>query len=138
MERVIVTVQRYNDSQVRDIEIPVDISAETLLREISLTLGWNDACELYAEPPGRVLSPSETLLQAGVWDGARLTFRPLGTTGFRPGGSSPSAPPDRPPDQGPVKGWRPLDASGPSAPSSSQPPQPTPSGGFVWKRVDED
>lgn len=137
MERVIVTVQRYNDSQVRDIEIPVDMPVESLLREISLAFGWSDHYEIYADPPGRLLSRGETLLQAGVWDGAWLTFQPSGTTGSRPGGPSPSALPDRPPDQGPVTGWRPLDVSGPATPSS-QPSQPAPSGGFVWKQVDED
>ncbi|MGQ9468157.1 MAG: hypothetical protein ACUVSG_11060, partial [Anaerolineae bacterium] len=101
-------------------------------------LGWNDACELYAEPPGRVLSPGETLLQAGVWDGARLIFQPPGTASSPQRGPSPSVPPDRPPDQGPVTGWRPLDVSGPPTTPSPSSPQPTPSGGFVWQRIDED
>lgn len=135
MERVIVTVQLYNDSQVRDIEIPVDMPVESLLREIPLAFGWSDHYEIYAEPPGRVLSRGETLLQAGVWDGARLTFQPTGIPTRQGGPPPPSVPP---PTQGPVKGWRPLDTSGPSAPSSPQPPQPTPSGGFLWKQVDED
>lgn len=134
MERVIITVRRYNDSQVRDIEVPVDIPVEVLLREIPPAFGWSDHYEIYAEPPGQVLSPGETLLQARLWDGARLTFRPSSTPTWQGGPPSPSV---QPPAQGPVTGWRPLDVSGPSAPSS-QPPQPTSSGGFVWKRVDED
>lgn len=138
MERVIVTIQRSHDSQAWDIEIPVETPVETLLREISLALGWNDACELYAEPPGRVLAPGETLLQAGVWDGARLTFQPLGATSFPQRWLSPSVPPDQPPDQGPVTGWRPLDVSGPPTISPPSSPQPTSSGGFIWRRIDED
>lgn len=140
MERVIVTIERYNDRQSRDVEIPGNLSADVLLREIPPAFGWGNTYEIYADPPGRVLASSETLFQAGVWDGARLIFLPPGLSSWsRSPSPFPDQPlPQQPPEQGPVIGWRGLDTSTPSAPAPSQPSQPTPSGGFLWKRIDED
>jgi len=137
VERVIVSLIRRGEGKELDLEVPVDIPAGALVQEIALALGWDDCSEIYADPPGRVLQPSETLAQAGVWDGARLFLQPRGMAG---GPSSPPAPP-APGGEGPVQGWRPLDlgqAPGASPPTPPGPPSPSPSGGFVWRRVDED
>ncbi len=137
MERIIVSLSRRGDGQELDLEVPVDLPVGTLIQEIGLALGWGDRGEIYADPPGRILYPHETLAQAGVWDGARLLFQEQGY-----GGPPPSPPRSTPPGgEGPVRGWRPLDlgqppiSSSPPAPDTSSPPS---SGGFVWKRVDED
>lgn len=137
MERVIVSVKRKGDSQARDLEVPVEMTAEALVQEISLALGWGSGYEIYAVPPERVLSPHETLAQAGVWDGAWLVLQPAGSA--PPGGfSPPPAPTPVPPDpRGPVRGWRPLGVAPPVA-APQETPSPPPSGGFTWRRVDED
>ncbi|MFN3761979.1 MAG: EsaB/YukD family protein [Anaerolineae bacterium] len=131
MERVIVSLSRRREEGELDLEVPADILVGTLTQEIALALGWGDRGEIYADPPGRILYPHETLAQAGVWDGARLLFQEQGYGGPQrlPGG------------EGPVRGWRSLDLGEPPISSSSHAPDtssPPPSGGFVWKRVDED
>lgn len=135
MEHVIVTVKREGEAQVRDLEVPVEMNAETLVHEITLSLGWGGGYEIYAVPPERVLNPRETLAQAGVWDGAWLVFKPSGSA--PKGGFSSTPTPVAPPSIGPVGGWRPLDIT-PSPTASQETPPPQPSGGFAWKRVDED
>ncbi len=140
MERVIVTVRRESDAWERDLDIPADIPVEVLVREICLAMGWSDVYEVYADSQKRVLQPGETPVQAGIWDGDVLTFQSPGKRSRRASSSLPlSRPPHHPPSgSGPVKGWRPLGTPGQSAPSQDEPTPPSPSGGFVWKRVDDD
>ncbi len=131
MERVIVSLSRRREEGELDLEVPADIPVGTLVQEIALALGWRDQGQIYADPPGRILYPYETLAQAGVWDGARLLFQEQGD----------GSPPRLPGGEGPVQGWRPLDLGQPPISSSSPAPDtssPPSSGGFVWKRVDED
>lgn len=129
MERVIVSLSRRGEGRELDLEVPIDLPVGTLIQEIGLALGWGEG-EIYVDPPGRVLRPRETLAQAGVRDGARLLFQDVGSHGGPP-------PPE---GEGPLRGWKPLDMGQP--PISSPPPtpdtSPPSSGGFVWKRVDED
>lgn len=139
MERVIVSIAGPAKGEL-DLEVPADIPVSALIQEMALALGWDIQGGLYADPPGRVLSLHEALAQAGVWDGARLVFQTQGSYGSPP--PSPlSSPP--PPGRGesPVQGWRPLDLEQlpvSPAPSAPEPPSPPSTGGFVWKRVDED
>ncbi len=138
MERIIVTVQRRGESQECDLELPADLSAEALVRELSLAWGWRESYEVYAQPPDRLLAPHETLAQARVWDGARLILHPSGMGRSAPQGavSPPQASSAPSPPGGPVKGWRPL---GVTVGQPSVEPEPPPSsGGYTWKRVDED
>lgn len=135
MECVIVTVKREGEAQVRDLEVPVEMTTETLIQEITLSLGWGGGYEIYAVPPERVLNPHETLAQAGVWDGSWLVFQPVGST---PTNSFPSASaPIHKPVSGPVRDWRPLDIA-PAPIPSQEIPLPPLSGGFTWKRLDDD
>jgi len=138
MERIIVTVQRRGESQECDLEVPADLSAEALVRELSLAWGWGEIYEVYAQPPDHLLAPHESLAQAGVWDGARLILQPAGAGRPAPqeAGAPTQVPPLSPPPPGPVKGWRPL---GVTVGQPSVEPEPPPSsGGYTWKRVDED
>jgi len=138
MERIIVTVKRQDESQERDLELPADLSAEALIHELSLAWGLRESHEVYAQPPDRLLAPHETLAQAGVWDGARLILRPSGEgwSATRGAVAPPQAPSLSPPLQGPVKGWRPLGVTAGQPPAAPEPPPS--SGGYTWKRVDED
>lgn len=137
MESVIVTVKRQGEAQVRDLEVPLDITAGELAQQMAAAFGWSSDYQVYAAPPERVLPPQETLLQAGVWDGAWLVFQPAGTPA-QSGGLTAASPPPGPapqPDK-PVGGWIPLGVSTSSTPPDEAPPPS--SGGFVWKQIDED
>ncbi len=79
MDRVIVTVAREGEAQARDLDLPADVPAGELAALVAAVLQWNGLGAGYtirAVPPGRVLGAHETLLDAGVWDGARLIFEP--------------------------------------------------------------
>lgn len=139
MERIIVSISRPGQGEL-DLEVPVNLPSSVLIQEMALALGWDIREGLYADPPGRVMAPSETFAQAGVWDGARLFFQSPGDSSGPP--PPPPPPPPHPPNgEGPVRGWRPLDLGQPPTPSSPQAPDaasPLSSGGFAWKRIDED
>ncbi len=136
MERIIVSLSRRGEERELDLEIPADLPAGVLIREIAMALGWDEQGEIYADPPGRVLHPREALAQAGAWDGARLLFQEGG------GYAGPPQPPPPPGEgEGPIRRWRPLDLGQPPvspAPSASDISPPPSSGGFVWKQIDED
>ncbi len=146
MDTAIISVIRFGEQQERDLEVPTGIPVADLKREICLALGWDANLEVYAAPPERVLSPVETLAQAGVRDGAFLVFHPQGTRPsysltisigpFTESSTTPAPPTYSPPAEGPVKGWRSLD--GIPIPQSPEPPPPAKSGGFEWKRIDQD
>lgn len=140
MERVIVTVRHAGDGQSVDMELPANLSVEALQSEIMFTLGWSGDLEVYANPPGRVLEPNETLAEAGVWDGTFLIFQPVGKSSRgrerHPERPSRVARPARSKQDSPVAGWHPLDL--PAATEEKPPDSPPASGGFIWKQVDED
>jgi hypothetical protein len=129
MDRIIITVKRQGESQEYDLELPADLSAEALVRELSLIWGWKEAYEVYAQPPGRLLAPHETLAQTGVWDGARLLLQP-------PRAAVSSQTPSPLTQEGPVVRWRPLGVAIEQPPA--EPESPPSSGGYTWKRVDQD
>lgn len=140
MEKVIVTVLSADEGHSLDLELPTNLPVDALRREIVLALGWSDNLQVFANPPGRVLEPSETLAQAEAWDGAFLIFQPVGSPSPRGGKQpvipSPAPSPARSKGDSPVTGWLPLDlpAAAEEKPSNSPPA----SDGFIWKQVDED
>lgn len=78
MSTVIVTVKSAN-TLGKDYEIPLEMSATNIIRSLAeaLKLPANTAAVTYrimAQPPGRYLSPEESLAEAGVWDGAVLNI----------------------------------------------------------------
>ena len=155
MQRVIVTVKRQNEARVRDLEVPAEVEAELLSRMIAQTLRWDSdpagqpvEYDILAVPPGRVLTPHESLAEAGVWDGAWLVFQQVGAV-------SPLSPPENAQGMespvagdGPVIGWRPLGIELPAgfeeqSPDTELPDDRKPeqdegpvSDGFAWKKLD--
>lgn len=142
MERVIVTVKGAHETRGRDLEVPAEVEAVRLVSLLTQALQWDGAIgggsvpyTIYAEPPGRVLRPTETLADAGVWDGAWLILQPVG---------SETKPPPQPvtgpigPAEGPVKGWKDLGIPVPKTQKSPSPDGPSDENrsGYVWKQLD--
>ncbi len=146
MQRVIVTVKRQDEAQMRDLELPSDVEAGRLAEMVAQALRWDTDMagqpvryEIMAEPPGRTLQPHESLEAAGVWDGAWLIFQPSGALGGlrrqAPSGRGPAT--GQPPVTGPMTGWRPLGIDLPTGPAPEDEETPSDKGGFVWKQLDE-
>jgi hypothetical protein len=152
MERVIVTVKKYQETRVRDLDIPTGLEAGKLSEIIASALHWDQDSSgsavryrIEAEPPGRVLENSETLVAAGVCDGAWLTFITDDDLKARRGQDAQSQQsPKKPapqPSPSPVSRWKPLgiDHSGGDESGKTQTPtEPKSKGGFVWKEFDVD
>jgi hypothetical protein len=142
MQRVIVTVKRQGEAQVRDLEVPAEIDSESLSKMIAEALRWESdpsgqpiEYEIMAEPPGRVLAPQESLAEAGAWDGAWLVFQPISEEPPPP--PSPRSDTPSPPIDGPVIGWRPLDIDLPTEGEQSERGEtPSEVTEFVWKQLD--
>ena len=151
MERVIVTVKKYKETRVRDLDIPAGLEAGELAEIIAKALHWDQdpaggavKYHIEAEPPGRVLGENETLEKAGVCDGAWLTFLPEDIYQARLQGApekKPAPPPVVQTSSTPVTSWRSLgiDLGGDDGEASDEkPPDTQSSDGFVWKEVDLD
>ena len=144
MQRVIVTVKRHDEAQVRDLEVPAEVEAEQLAEMIARALRWDSdqagqpiRYEIMAEPPGRILHPHESLADAGVWDGAWLVFQRLGDVAPPQSPPPPVPSPPRPPEgQGPVTGWRSLGIDLPPESELEQEETRPEKTGFVWKQLD--
>lgn len=84
MDKVIITVRQYSKEQWFDVELPTSVPVGEIANRLVATLGWEQGdpfpYELEVDPPGRLLLGSETLEQAGVWDGAWLVFHKKGET----------------------------------------------------------
>lgn len=139
MEKVIVTVKLVGESQVRDVELSSDVPAEQLAAQIAVALGWHvDAAGnpitylIEAHPPDRILHSTETLAQAGAWDGSWLVFHPESSIAH----PIPTPPPfnTTPPSPAPS---RPAEVP-PASSTMTEPETAVSGGGFVWKRVDDD
>ena len=143
MDRIIVTVKRHQEARVRDLEIPAGVEVARLTELIASALHWDRdsaggavSYQVEAQPPGRILEPDETLIDAGVRVGAWLTFIPESVPQEEappPEVEAPAAPPPG----GPVIKWESLfpdESSGPEdePPDSEEPP----SSPYVWKEVD--
>lgn len=133
MTKAIVTVKRVEEARVRDLELPVDIPSARLAEMVATALGWNtDAAghrvsyHIEAHPPGRQLLPSETLAQAGAWDGSWLVFHPETVVGASPPSAATTPTIALPSSQ--------------SQPITPETVNAAPEGGsgFVWKQIDED
>jgi len=77
VQRVVVSVRRRGDGQASDFEVPTDVGAAELVAQLVGTLGEPQgvgAVELRPMSLGRALRPDETLADAGLWDGVRLTL----------------------------------------------------------------
>ncbi len=141
MERVIVTVKRADREWMHDLELPADVPLAQMVPMLLQVLRWpfNPGAPLggygvEARPPGRTLTAGETLAQAGIWDGAWLVLHadPLLVDEARFGADAAGA----------KTGWRRLDAPVGERPLPTPAPEgetpAVPSGGFAWKRLDEE
>lgn len=151
MERVIVTVKKYQETRVRDLDVPAGLEARQLAEVIASALHWDTDTaggkaryRIEAYPLGRILRENETLASAGVGDGSWLTFIPDGMR-VSPSDSQPvSQQPLQPftssgETAGPVKGWRSIELPGGTAVGESSPePDHEPkknSDGYTWKEI---
>lgn len=140
MRQVIVTVQSVEDHQAWDLEVPVDMESRhlaSLIREaLQLNVGsagQTAEYQLRADPPGRVLLPSETLAQAGAWDGAYLVFQQRDKNAD----FGPSDPDERLGEsRGPVTGWRSLGIDLPEEAEPETEEWSPDQAGFAWKKLD--
>lgn len=78
-QRVVVAVEWPGDAHIHDLEVPSDVPSARLVWLIAQALGYDlenvggsDGVQLHADPPGRSISRTETLAQAGVANGASL------------------------------------------------------------------
>jgi len=82
MDKVIITVKQYSKDQWFDVELPTNVPVGEIANRLAASFGWDAGdplpYELEIDPPGRLLLGSETLEQAGVWDGAWLVFHKKG------------------------------------------------------------
>ncbi len=143
MERIIVTVKKHREARVRDLEVPAGVDVARLTQLIASALHWDrDSAggavryQIEAQPPGRILQPDETLIDAGVRDGAWLTFIPEGEPQME--GAPPEAEvPATPPSGGPVIRWESLFPNGAAEPEGKPPDsEEPPSSPYIWKEVD--
>ncbi len=149
MERVIVTVKKYNETQLRDLDIPAELEISQLSQAISSSLHWDkDAAgslinyQIKAEPLGRVLQKTETLSSAEISDGAWLIFIPEAELNNIPRRSSTAIQPDKQKmrSASPLIGWRSLNnpeiekQNSQEIPESEKPGNKT--SNYVWKEID--
>lgn len=76
MSRAILTVTIPGHEAGYDLELPTDLPASRLAGAIARALGAPGDYRLEVHPPGRLLSPDESLAQAGAGDGAWLLLQP--------------------------------------------------------------
>lgn len=82
MDSLIVTVLNPEKTFREDMELPRNVPARKLAKDIAETLrNYNEACldgsypnGLYCNRLGRRLNPDETLDSAGVWNGDFITL----------------------------------------------------------------
>lgn len=143
MERIIVTVKKHREARVRDLEVPAGVEVARLAQLIASALHWDrDSAggavryQIEAQPPGRILQPDESLIDAGVRDGAWLTFIPEGEPQVEVAAPEIEAP-AAPQSGGPVIKWESLFPDG-NAEAEGEPPdsEEPPSSPYIWKEVD--
>jgi len=147
VERAIVTVKRYQETQVRDLDIPIELRSVQLAEVVANALRWDQDqsgtsvkfnIEVY--PPGRMLNEQETLASAGVVDGAWLTFVPKGVSIKDQKGQSPANPPKSQTPETPVASWRSLEINnqveGGEFDQSTASAEDQEDNPFVWKEID--
>lgn len=80
---IIVTVTDGNSLLPYDIEVPTDVPAKKILKDIVETLSaysgnediLNNAREIYSIRLGRSLFEEETFVDAGIWNGDVILIR---------------------------------------------------------------
>lgn len=145
MQRVIVTVKRYDETQARDLEVPAEVEANRLAELIARALRWETGWsgkplryQIEAQPLGRFLLPNETLASARVWDGSWLILHAEGSTQLAgiPRMPEPDQLPTlRAPTATPVSGWRSLGIDLPDS-SNQMPSEEQHSGVSPWKKLE--
>ena len=145
MERVIVTVKRYQETRVRDLDVPAGLESAKLAEVVASALHWDQdksgspvKYKIKVHPPDRVLDAHETLVSAGVADGSWLTFIPQGVAAAAVIPQPISMRPAQ--SVGPITSWRSLgiDIPGGNTVVDDQdiPPRPTSDNPFVWREID--
>ena len=146
MERVIVTVKKFDEARVRDLDLPAGLAADELADLVASALNWDQdnagkkmSYNIQADPPGRVLKSEESLIEAGILDGAWLTFilegaKPLHTSGL--GKTQQDQDPKK--QRGPIRGWKSLkgiqlEGTEGDDPDDQDPGEKPP---YIWKEVD--
>ena len=79
MIRVIVQIQLAGDSVWHDLEVPAEVPVKQLGLQIAESMAWGSgraSFELTLHPSRRVLGPTESLAEAGIWDGSAIVLRP--------------------------------------------------------------
>lgn len=77
MRRAIVTVRCGEIPYALDLEVPVDVDSAGVARAAARGFGVEGEFALEVFPLGRLLAPTETLAEAGAWDGAWLLLHPV-------------------------------------------------------------
>jgi len=148
MDTIIVTVKRADASQEFDLAVRTDVPVLQLSAFIAEGLKWNFdphgltvTFEVEATPPGRKLVAQETLFDAQVPDGARLTFHPVFSLATAPPAIPPaeiagSQPVPKPASGTPVVGRRGLKIPAPA--DEPEVDHHDNSSGYVLKQIDKD
>ena len=76
--RAIVSVRRADLAHSTDFELAANRPVGELAAIISQAMQWEGPLVIFADPPGRDLRSTETLAEAGIWDGAMLVLRSPG------------------------------------------------------------
>lgn len=75
MRKAIVTVKCEGATFALDLELPVDADVAGVARVAARAFGKDGDCRVEVCLLGRLLLPTETLAEAGVWDGAWLVLK---------------------------------------------------------------
>lgn len=75
MRKAVVTVKCEGVPFALDMELPVDADSGGVARAAARAFGQEGECQVEACSLGRQLHPTETLAEAGVWDGAWLRLK---------------------------------------------------------------
>lgn len=75
MRKAVVTVKCERVPFALDLELPVDADSCGVARSAALAFGQEGEYQVEACSLGRVLRSTETLAEAGVWDGAWLLLK---------------------------------------------------------------
>lgn len=130
MVKVIVSILFEGGNQLRDFEVPNNLTIRELLEKLKLAFpemrsqGEDVGFQVIVASENRVLGNNETLLEAGIWDGAILLIHPYKVLKRREKQAE-----EKP---SPLLGWKALNTFyGAQKPSRSRS-----STKFVWKRLD--
>lgn len=136
MAKIIISVMLEGSDKLRDYEVPSDMGSEELVERLVkefgdyINLGEGEyGFQLIMAGAERPLDKSETLEEAGVWDGALLIIHPYRIMKVEREARAEA-------EESPVAGWRALDtlyAKGKEKEKESKFKATTK---FVWKRLD--